>query len=570
MSKLVLPALDARAVSLRTLATLGFALLLSACDAQRTVLPPSAAVQQSSALLTGSAATADVLVGFTQAPGASQVTLVESLGGRVTRRYKYIPVVAASIPVAQRDLLAASAGVKFVEDDNELAPYGGKQIIDYGVSKIEAPAAWALGYSGQNVKVAIFDSGIDLTNPDLVVVGGVNFIPNSAADPTVDPLNYGDCFGHGTHVGGIVGATNNGNGTVGVAPKAQLYAIRFFDCAGGGATKSRELAGLEWAIDNGMDVINMSFGCCTIVQAGQRIHVPLASEAEEMAMNAAYERGIVLIAASGNSSVVNGQSVNQPVIAYPAAYASVVAVGATDDEDRLSSFSQFGDDQELTAPGVQNLSSYLVGKGSRAALTVDTDGGNELGSIPMLFAGLTSRTGLTSAAVFAGFGSAPEFAMVNCVGKIAVVSRGANLTFAQKTEAAMNAGCAGIVMHNNQPGSFAGTLGTATAPDGRAWIPAISISLDDGLYLDEKIRNGPTSVTLLNTVGNLASLSGTSMASPHAAGVAALVLSKNPNLTPAQVRQVLRASANDLGTPGWDPVFGYGRINAKRAVQQTP
>ena len=60
------------------------------------------------------------------------------------------------------------------------------------------------------------------------------------------------------------------------------------------------------------------------------------------------------------------------------------------------------------------------------------------------------------------------------------------------------------------------------------------------------------------------------MASPHAAGVAALILSKNPNLTPEQVRQVLRASATDLGTPGWDPLFGYGRVNAKRAVQQTP
>ncbi|MBA3405905.1 MAG: hypothetical protein H0U13_14690, partial [Gemmatimonadaceae bacterium] len=194
MSKLALPALDARALSLRTLATLGLALVLSACDAERTLLSPSATVQPNSALSTGSSATADVLIGFTEAPGADQVTLVESLGGRVTRRYKYIPVVAASIPVVQRDLLAGSAGVRFVEDDNELAPYGGKQIIDYGVSKIEAPAAWGLGYSGQNVKVAIFDSGIDLTHPDLVV-------------------------------------------------------------AGGGATKSRELAGLEWAIDNGMDVI---------------------------------------------------------------------------------------------------------------------------------------------------------------------------------------------------------------------------------------------------------------------------------------------------------------------------
>ena len=75
---------------------------------------------------------------------------------------------------------------------------------------------------------------------------------------------------------------------------------------------------------------------------------------------------------------------------------------------------------------------------------------------------------------------------------------------------------------------------------------------------------------MLNVAGNLAVLSGTSMASPHAAGVAALVLSKNPTLTPDQVRAVLRASGVDLGAPGWDPVFGYGRVNARNAVLQTP
>ena len=106
-------------------------------------------------------------------------------------------------------------------------------------------------------------------------------------------------------------------------------------------------------------------------------------------------------------------------------------------------------------------------------------------------------------------------------------------------------------------------------PDGRAWIPAVSISLEEGLYLKEQIDSQPTSTTVLNTTGNLAILSGTSMASPHAAGVAALVLSKNPRLTPVQVRSTQRSSSNGLGTPGWDPVFGHGRVNAKRAVQQT-
>lgn len=552
----------------RVIAALGFALSLAACNPDQVTVAPTGPT--GTAANVGADGGIPVLVGFAAAPGASQIALIQSLGGRVTHQYKYIPVLAAYIPATARDALAASIGVKYVENDGEIAPYGGKQVIDYGVSIIEAPGAWDLGYRGQNVKVAIFDSGIDLTHPDLEVVGGVNLIPNSPTDATVNPQNYGDCLGHGTHVAGIVAAKNNGNHTVGVAPKAQLYAIRFFACDGTGATTSREIAGIEWAIDNGMDVVNMSFGCCTIVQQGQRVHVPIPNQAEEAAMNAAYERGLVLIAASGNSSQINGTSMNQPVIAYPARYASVVAVGATDDEDKLSGFSQWGDDQELTAPGVQNLSSYLVGKGSTSSLTVDTDGGRQLGSIPLAFAGLTSSSGLTAPAVFAGFGSPTEFATVNCVGKIAVVSRGANISFAAKTEAAMNAGCVGIVIHNNLPGNFAGTLGTATAPDGRPWIPGVSTSLEEGVELDQELQSRATTLTLTNTVGNLAALSGTSMASPHATGVAALILSRNPNLTPAQVRQVLRSSANDLGTPGWDPIFGYGRINAKRAVQQTP
>ena len=554
-----------RANPRRMVVMLALVLFTGACE--RGVPDPVTGVASFNTV--ANSTTVDVLVGFTSMPGAEQTALIESVGGLVTRRYKYIPVVAATIPADQRSALAAAAGVAYIEDNGELILYGGKQIVDYGVSRIEAPAAWALGYAGQNVKVGIFDSGIDIDHPDLTVAGGVNFIPDASG--LVDPNAFDDCNGHGTHVAGIVGAANNGTHTVGVAPKAQLYAMRFFDCLGGGATLDRELAGIEWAIDNGMDVVNMSFGCCTVVVQGQRVHVPVARESEEAAMNAAYARGIVLIAASGNGSLVNGTSVTEPAVAYPAAYASVVAVGATDDEDMLAGFSQFGTDQELTAPGVSNVSSFLVGKGTAAELTVDSDGGRGLASTPLQFAGLTKKQGITAAAVFAGLGTPTEFAGVDCVGKIAVVSRG-QFTFAEKTRAAQDAGCIGIVIHNNQPGNFAGTLGTATDElrGGRAWIPGVSISLEEGVYLDNEIRSRPTTLTLINTVGNMMALSGTSMASPHAAGVAALVLSRNPSLTPDEVRQVLRASAQDLGTPGWDPVFGYGRVNAKRAVQQSP
>ena len=532
-----------------------------------------------------STADMEVLVTFQgpidAAPTDEQVALVERAGGRVTHRYQHFPVVAATIPAGTRDTLLAVAGIAAVDANYEMEMYGGKQIVDWGVDRIEAPAAWALGYTGQNVKVGIFDSGIDKENEDLEVAGGVNFIPNSATDPTVDPNNWDDCNGHGTHVGGTVAAINNGNNTVGVAPKAQLYAMRFFDCAGAGATLARELQGIDWAIANGMDVINMSFGCCTVaVNQTNRIHVPLPSGfpslAEQTAMARAHAAGIVLIAASGNGSVVNGNSVGEPAVAFPAAWPTVVAVGATDDEDMLGQFSQYGSDQELTAPGVAVLSSYLVGMGTKATLTVPSDADRELPAVPLALSGQTDKRGITGGAVYAGLGRPEEFSLVDCVGKIAVVSRGGVSgvwgTFAEKARAAQDAGCFGIVIHNNQPGNFAGTLGTATdtARGGRAWIPGASVSLREGLILEEEIRTRPTTLTLVNGVGNMLVASGTSMASPHAAGVAALVLSKNPSLGVEQVRSVLRASADDLGTPLWDPLFGYGRVNAKRAVQMTP
>jgi subtilisin family serine protease len=287
----------------------------------------------------------------------------------------------------------------------------------------------------------------------------------------------------------------------------------------------------------------------------------ILSEAADAAFDAAYQSGIVLVAASGNSST--------PYVGYPAAYETVIAVGATDEADNLATFSQWGTDQELTAPGVNNLSSYMVGQGQETSVTVDTDSDRELEAIALEFAGMTARRGITAATVYAGLGSAVEFASVNCTGRIALMTRGGP-TFAQKAEAAMNAGCAAAIIHNNQPGNFNGTLGTATTSDGRPWIPVVSITLDDGLYLKEQIDSRATRTTLLNVAGNLAIFSGTSMASPNAAGVAALVLSKNPALSPDQVRAVLRGSANDLGTPGWDPVFGYGRVNAKRAVEIAP
>src|ERR671922_1646794 len=193
----------------------------------------------------------NVLVGYT--PGTDTRAVVQSVGGQVTYRYKYINVVAATIPADQTSTLAEKAGIRYVEPSRQFYLLGRlRQTTDYGVSKIQAPAAWALGQRGAGVKVGVFDSGIDLQHPDLQVAGGVDLLG--------DGHGLDDCLGHGTHVAGIVGARNNGRYTVGVAPRAGLYSMRFADCNWEGASVSKMIEGLEWAIDNGIDIINMSFG----------------------------------------------------------------------------------------------------------------------------------------------------------------------------------------------------------------------------------------------------------------------------------------------------------------------
>src|SRR5688572_17683438 len=147
-----------------------------------------------------------VIVGFHARPSAADLALIESFGGVVTRQFKYVRAVAATIPSEQEDALRAAAGVRFVEDNVTLTPFGNKQITDYGVSIIQAPAAWKLGYQGEGVKVGIFDSGIDVDHPDLVVAGGIDLVG--------DGNGLDDCQGHGTHVAGITGARNGSRHTV--------------------------------------------------------------------------------------------------------------------------------------------------------------------------------------------------------------------------------------------------------------------------------------------------------------------------------------------------------------------
>lgn len=183
------------------------------------------------------------------------------------------------------------------------------------------------------VKVAIIDTGIDYTHPDLKAnyKGGYDFV-NDDSYPMDDN-------GHGTHVAGTIAALDNDIGVIGVAPDADLYAYKTLNRRGRGLISDINAA-IDQAITDDMDIISMSLG------GGY-------SESQESLCKKAYDAGIVIVAAAGNEA---GD------VIYPAAYSSVIAVSATDYNDIITYFSNFGDEVDLAAPGVNIYSTYLGGR----------------------------------------------------------------------------------------------------------------------------------------------------------------------------------------------------------------
>jgi len=190
--------------------------------------------------------------------------------------------------------------------------------IPWNVARTGADQVWNQT-NGTGIKVAILDTGI-AAHPDLNIAGGTSIVSD----------NYTDTNGHGTAVAGVVAAVAEGQGLEGVAPAAALYAVKIINDTSGSTADA--IAGVQWSIDNNMSIIVMSFGTTT------------RSEIFKGVLQTAYNDGILLIAASGN----NGQG----SVLYPAAYDSVIAVGATDQNNQRASFSNYGLDMELVAPGV--------------------------------------------------------------------------------------------------------------------------------------------------------------------------------------------------------------------------
>lgn len=312
--------------------------------------------------------------------------------------------------------------------------------LQYSLEAMQVPAAWKVTMGSPDVVVAVIDSGVDHKHKDLannlVDYGYDAYHSKKGTDAaTTDTMSrFGGMFasyGHGTHVAGIIAAEGNNNrGIVGVAPKCKVMPIKIFPSLmemvrpkkneraedQNAIIASAVAEGIVYAAEHGADVINMSLG------------FPTESQSLALACDYAMKKGVTVLVAAGNErmegSPVNTLA-NQP---------GVIGVGATDEEDRVTFFSNAGKYVSIAAPGWRVLST-----------------------MPSFFNGLIAKP---------------------------------------------------------------------------------------YQYMD-----------------------GTSMACPNAAGVAALVKSVNPKLSPAQVKQILEQSADDRGPKGYDESYGHGRLNAARAVQ---
>lgn len=270
--------------------------------------------------------------------GALDADLVKAFGGTVKYEYAIIPAIAASLPAQAIDALQKNPKIALIEPD--AIAHATVETLGWGVERIGAPIVHQ-DNTGVGVKVAIVDTGIDYTHPDLAAnyMGGKDFVNNDD-----DPM---DDNGHGTHCAGIVAAVDNEIGVIGVAPGASLYAAKVLDASGSGSY-STIIAGIDWAVTQGVHIISMSLGGDSGLSSF------------ENACNNAYSAGVLVVAAAGNDYKGNSR-IEWDTVDYPARYSSVIAVGATDSNNIKASFSSTGPAVELAAPGVSIFSTYLGG-----------------------------------------------------------------------------------------------------------------------------------------------------------------------------------------------------------------
>ncbi|MFC0561072.1 S8 family serine peptidase [Halalkalibacter alkalisediminis] len=405
--------------------------------------------------------------------------------------------------------------------------------------------------SGKGIKVAVIDTGIDYNHPDLKAnyKGGYDVVDYDR-DPMETIASQGPPTLHGTHVAGIIGA----NGQLkGVAPEVDLYAYRALGPGGQGTTE-QVIEAIEKAIDDEVDVLNLSLG--------NTVNGP--DWPTSIALDKAVEEGIVAVTSNGNSGP------NMWTVGSPGTSTKAISVGAS-------------------APPLKT--PYVTIAGLEKEVTLYPIGGTLPWTLKRDFE-----------IVEAGYGLEDEWEDVEAENKIVLIKRGM-IPFAEKAKAAQKAGAKAVLIYNNLPGAFVGAVEQGIK------LPVVSISKEDGDWILEQLENekdkqyartiyrneedfiapfssrGPVTqtwevkpdlvapgVSIDSTVpkGYLG-LNGTSMSAPHVAGAAALIKQAHPDWTPVQIKAAMMNTAKQLVKADGEPYYPYeqgaGRLQVDKAVQ---
>lgn len=471
-----------------------------------------------------------VLIEYIRGKGAAARKAVMAGGGKIHYEFDRINAMAVSISEQGAKQLARDPNVALVEPDPVRYPSADRfegQAVPYGIDYVQAPQVWAAGATGEGVKVCIIDTGYGAHHEDLqgLLVEGYSQVD--------DQWDF-DGYGHGTHVAGTITAVDNELGVIGVSPgMVDLYIVKIFDNAGERVPQARAsnlMAAAQMCADNGAKIINMSLG-------GSRKAMP-----ERKTFDALYEEGVLSIAAAGNG----GDDKDH----YPASYNTVISVAAIDSTYTVADFSQFNNQTELAAPGVGVLST--VPYVPNTFLFVDDQA---YPGDPLEYSPYGTETGQLEDG---GRCLTPG----EWGGMVVLCERG-DTSFYDKVMNVQNGGGIAAVIYNNEPGLYSGTLS-----EKGDYIVAISLSQEDGLAaLDYAGEEATAQSSEPITGSGYEAWNGTSMATPHVSGVAALLWSASPEWTNVQIREAMVTTAMDLGDEGWDPHYGYGLVQADDALQ---
>ena len=464
------------------------------------------------------------MVKFRDFRGAAQA--VSAAGGQVVHELGPQKAIAAYLPGQALEGLRRNPNVEYVEVDPRRYPMA--QTTPYGIGVVQANDPAFANTNASNVTVCIIDSGYQLAHEDLQG----NYVTGTTDSGTGNWSE--DSCGHGSHVAGTVAALNNTVGVVGVngGGTLKLHIEKVFN---GADCRWSYSSTLVMALNRCRDAVSQDKNKLVVSMS---LGGPTASTTENSAFQGAYDNGVLSVAAAGNDGSTRKS--------YPASYASVISVAAVDSAEAVASFSQKNDAVELAAPGVGVVSTTPFKPASLSAGGSTWLGANLDGS---------ARKDATGALVNGGLCDATSTAWS---GKVVLCQRGTN-SFADKISKVQGSGGLGAAIYNNVSGGFAGTL------NGTSTIPAISLSQEDGTFALSQAGQAATLVNTTGTGNGYESYDGTSMATPHVSGVAALVWSHHPTKTNAQLRDALQQSAKDKGSAGKDNSYGYGIVQAKAA-----